>query len=898
MALAPGTRLGPYEIGVPLGAGGMGEVYRARDTRLDRQVAIKILPSHLSTDPVRKQRFEREAKTISSLNHPNICVLHDVGEQDGTDYLVMECIEGETLSKRLERGQLPLEQVLKYGEQIADALDRAHRSGVIHRDLKPGNIMLTKSGVKLLDFGLAKPVVEAFVNGQTLSQSPGTAGPLTAEGAILGTMQYMSPEQLEGKETDARSDVYSYGTVLYEMATGMPAFRGKSQASVIAAIMDREPALISATQPMSPPALDALVKTCLEKDANERWQSIHDVKLQLKSIAIGESASAASTAGMSKLGGLERWLWMAGLLTLLASGSTLYFRKGSGEVAGEAIWANVLAPEHTVYSYFAGPVTVSPDGKELAFVAASDKGKETIWVRPLDSPNAVELAGTEGASYPFWSPDSRTLGFFSGGKLKRIDAAGGPILTICEAAGTRGATWNKQGTILFSGTWTPVFKVSASGGAPVAVTNPSQLAMSHRWPHFLPDGKHFLYLQANFASGSAEAASIYVGSLDSKESKLLFNARSNVAYFDGYLLYLRERTLLAQPFDLGKLELTGDSFPIAENVQFSDFVWGGVFSVSPTGVLAYQGGATPANSQLLVYDRKGTRVGQVGEPADYGTVRYSPDGQRVVADVLDYSAGNYQLGVWSHNNWTKLTFNVSRTTYPVWSPDGNRVVYSANPRGPYDIFMRASNGTGKEEKLYENDASKMTTSWSPDGKFIAYNVLSDDKRRVEIWMLPMVGEHKPYPFLQAAYNIGQGRFSSDGRWLAYVTDESGRANVYVTPFPDGKGKWQISADGGSMVRWRKDGKELYYLNATGDLMAVEVTGSGQEFSVGRPRILFHMELKTGPSRYDLSSTSEQIGYDASPDGQRFIVTAPVEGSASPVTLVTNWKPMRKGGPGH
>jgi Tol biopolymer transport system component len=876
----------------------MGEVYRARDTRLDRQVAIKILPSHLSADPLRKQRFEREAKTISSLNHPNICVLHDVGEQDGTDYLVMECIEGETLSKRLEKGPLPLEQVLKYGEQIADALDRAHRSGVIHRDLKPGNIMLTKSGVKLLDFGLAKPVAEAFVSGQTLSQSPGAGGPLTAEGAILGTMQYMSPEQLEGKETDGRSDVFSYGTVLYEMATGMPAFRGKSQASVIAAIMDREPPLISSSQPMSPPALDALVKTCLAKDANERWQSIYDIKLQLKNIAIGESVSTASTAGMSKLAELERWLWVAGLLTLLALGSTLYFRKGSGGVAGAPIWASVLAPEHTVYSYFAGPVTVSPDGKKLAFVAASDKGKETIWVRPLDSPNAVELGGTEGASYPFWSPDSRTLGFFSGGKLKRIDAASGPILTICEAAGTRGATWNRQGTILFSGTWTPVFKVSASGGQPVAVTNPTQVAISHRWPYFLPDGKHFLYLQANFASGSAEAASIYVGSLDSKESKLLFNARSNVAYFDGYLLYLQERTLLAQPFDLDKLELSGDSFPIAENVQFSDFVWGGVFSVSPTGVLAYQGGATQANSQLLIYDRKGTRVGQIGEPADYGSVRYSPDGQRVVADVLDYSAGNYQLGVWAHNNWTRLTFNVSRTTYPVWSPDGNRVVYSANPRGPYDIFVRASNGTGKEEKLYENDASKMTTTWSPDGRFIAYNVLSEDKRRVEIWMLPMVGEHKPYPFLQAAYNIGQGRFSLDGNWLAYVTDESGRANVYVTPFPDGKGKWQISADGGSMVRWRKDGKELYYLNATGDLMAVEVTGNGKEFSVGRPQTLFHLELKTGPSRYDLSSTSEQIGYDASPDGQRFIVTAPVEGSASPVTLLTNWKPMRKGGPGH
>ena len=331
-------------------------------------------------------------------------------------------------------------------------------------------------------------------------------------------------------------------------------------------------------------------------------------------------------------------------------------------------------------------------------------------------------------------------------------------------------------------------------------------------------------------------------------------------------------------------------------MQFSDFVWGGVFSVSPVGVLAFQGGATPANSQLLVFDRKGTQVGHVGEPADYGTVRYSPDGQRVVADVLDYSAGNYQLEVWTHDNWTKLTFNVARTTYPVWSPDGARVAYSANPRGPYDIFVKTSNGTGNEEKLYENDLSKMTTSWSPDGRYIAYNVLSADKRRVEIWMLPMVGEHKPFPFLQAGYNVGQGRFSRDGKWLAYVTDETGRANVYVTPFPDGKGKWQVSADGGSMVRWRGDGKELYYLNGTGDLMAVEVNGSGQEFRIGPPQRLFHMELKTGPSRYDLSSTSEQIGYDVMPDGKQFIVTSPVAGSASPVTMVTNWRPIKRGAP--
>jgi Tol biopolymer transport system component len=873
----------------------MGEVYRARDTRLNRQVAIKILPAHLSNDLTRKQRFEREAKAISSLNHPNICVLHDVGEQDGTNYLVMECIEGETLAKRLEKGPLTLEQVLKYGEQIADALDRAHRSGVIHRDLKPGNIMLTKSGVKLLDFGLAKPMAEAFVSGQTLSQSPGRSGELTAEGAILGTMQYMSPEQLEGKETDARSDLFSFGAVIYEMATGMVAFRGKSQASVIAAVMDYEPPLISTSQPLSPPPLDTLVKTCLAKDLNERWQSIHDVKLQLRTIS--EYAPAPTTGGREVgaargMGGRERWLWAAGILALLALTGALYYRRAYGIT--EMVWANITAPEHTRFSYFAGPVTVSPDGKRLAFVAASEQGKETIWVRALDEANAVELVGTDGASYPFWSPDSRSLGFFSSGKLRRIDAAGGPVLTICDASGPRGGSWNQEGTIIFSGTWTPVNKVSASGGTPTPITKPSAQSRSHRWPYFLPDGRHFLYLDANFSAGSVESASVYVASLDSPESTLLFHARSNAAYFDGHLLYMREQTLIAQPFDLKKLEVKGDSFPIAENVQFSDLVWAGVFSVSSTGILAYQGGASQINSQLLMFDRKGTVIKRIGDPADFATVRVSPDGQKIVADIHDFTAGNYQLHVWSHNTWTKLTFGAARTTYPVWSPDGNRIMYSTNERGPYDLYVKSSNGTGTAEKLWESDASKMGTSWSPDGKYGVFNVLSADKRRVEMWAIPMNGDHKPFPVLQTGYNVGQGRFSPDGKWLAYVGDESDRANVYVTPWPEGKGKWQVSTEGGSMVRWRGDSKEVFYLSSSGELKACEVDGTGQDFRAGAPQTLFRMVLKTGPSRYDLSSTSEQIGYDVMPDGKAFVVNSPGEGSASPITLVTNWKPVRKG----
>ena len=529
MSLVSGTKLGPYEVMGPLGAGGMGEVYRARDVRLGRSVAIKVLPQQLSSDPLRKQRFEREARTISNLNHPHICVLHDMGHQDGIDYLVMECVEGETLAKRLEKGPLPLEQVLRYGAQIADALDKAHRGGVVHRDLKPGNIMLTKTGAKLLDFGLAKPLdvpsaaslTSLLTSSKALEAEP--RSPLTAEGTVVGTFQYMSPEQVEGKEADERSDMFALGAVLHEMATGKRAFEGKTAASVIAAVLDREPPPISQLQPTSPPALDIVVRTSLAKSPDERWQSAHDVKVQLNWIADASHQDDQPRGSELRRMKRERMVWTGAVLLLLATLFGVYYSRPTPAVS-QPIWSYMLSPEKTAFSNFGGQVVVSPDGRKLAFVARSAEGMELLWVRPLDGPSAHFIAGTEGAFYPFWSPDSQSLGFFAGGKLKTVPASGGPVLTVCDASGSRGATWNATGTILFALTWGGIQSVPASGGVPVAITklDASRNEVSHRWPYFLPDGRHFLYLGANFTGGPAEAASIYMSSLDSKDKKILF----------------------------------------------------------------------------------------------------------------------------------------------------------------------------------------------------------------------------------------------------------------------------------------------------------------------------------------------------------------------------------------
>jgi Tol biopolymer transport system component len=869
----------------------MGEVYRARDTRLERTVAIKILPQQLSNDPVRKQRFEREAKTISSLNHPHICTLHDVGHQDGIDYLVMECVEGETLAKRMEKGPLPLEQALKYGAQIADALDKAHRAGIVHRDLKPGNIMLTATGAKLLDFGLAKPAA-ALVSGMTLTAAATPTTPMTQEGTIVGTFQYMSPEQVEGKELDGRSDVFSLGAVLYEMLTGQRAFEGKSQLSVASAILEKEPESISAIKPMTPPVLDRAVKKCLAKLPDERWQSASDLASELKWMSESDwQAGQPRGPVLRRLMGGERLAWLAAILLLLAALFVVYYRRPAG--ANRPIWSYILPSEKTAFSNFSGPAVVSPDGQKLAFVARTSEGIDLLWVRPLDAAGAQPVAGTEGAFYPFWSPDEQFLGFFAGGKLKTVSASGGPVLTLCDATGPRGATWGGEGTILFALTWGGLQSVPASGGLPVVVTklDASRSETSHRWPNFLPDGRHFFYLAANFTGGPAEAASVYVASLDLKENKLLFHARSNVAYTSGYLLFAQQGTLMARPFDEKRLELKGEPFPIAEHVLYNQLVWRGVFSASTNGVVAYMGSATGSPGQLFWFDRSGKQLQAASGPGDFSWHEVSPDGQRVAVQTLDSAASNYQIGVYDLSRGTnmRLTFGPWRNQSPIWSPDSQTIAYGANQKGRNNmLFQRKSDGTGGEQLLTESANNKFPTSWSADGRFIAYNSTPEGKSNSELWILPLFGDRNPFPFLGTNSNVAEGHFCPHGGWIAYSSDESGRSEVYVTSFPGHQGKWQVSQSGGSMPRWRRDGKELFYLSPNGQLMAADVNLSGTALEITAVHSLFRLRLAPGPPIYDLGPTAGQIGYDVSPDGQRILVNSPAETDAMPITVILNW----------
>jgi serine/threonine protein kinase len=880
MPLGPGTKLGPYEIVGPLGAGGMGEVYRARDTRLERAVAVKVLTAHLSSDPTRKQRFEREAKTISSLNHPHICVLYDVGNQDGVDYLVMECVEGETLAKRLEKGPLPLEQVLRFGAQIADALDKAHRSGVVHRDLKPGNIMLTKAGAKLLDFGLSKTIEAApAANLETMVT---TSKALTADGFIVGTFQYMSPEQLEGKEADARSDIFSLGAVIYEMATGQKAFTGKSQTSLIAAILAAEPQPITKLQPMVPPALERVVKTCLAKDPDDRWQTAHDLKLQLEWIAEGGSLAGVPAPVVARRKSRERVLLGVLATTAMAAVFLGFLYVSRAPEQARIVRASIQSGANSNFNF--GGFAVSPDGKRLAYLASAPDGKNLLWIRSIDSFQAQPLAGTEGAGYPFWSPDGRFVGFFAGNKLKKIEASGGPPETLCDAPFGRGGTWNREGVILFTPTFnTPLYRVDAAGGGTateVTRLDTSKGETSHRWPYFLPDGRHFLYLAGSpYAPKENPTNSIMVGSLDSKESKPLFRTRSNAIYASDHILFLRLDTLMAQPFDAKRLELTGEALPIGDHVRENEPSVFGLFSASSSGVLAYAEGIANENRQLIWVDRSGRKVGEVPGADAYQDLRISPDGKRL-SFTLQSGARDIWIEDIARSARTKLTFGSAsaQTDFvPIWTPDGLRIAYVSARGGKFGLYQRASDGSGNEEILLEpTEKPRHLDDWSRDGKYVAFEEFSQGGWAT--WMLPRFGEQKPYPFLQSPTNLSLLRFSPDGKWVAYCSAETGRMEVYVVPFPGPGAKWQISTGGGIWPSWRRDGKELFYLAPDNKLMAAEVKTTGLNFGVGTVSSLFETRL--------LRSVGQP--YDATADGQQFIINYSGEQPSAAISLVVNW----------
>ena len=897
MTLNPGTRLGPYEIQAAIGAGGMGEVYRARDTRLDRIVAIKILPAQFASDSALRERFDREARVISSLSHPHICPLFDVGQEGSVSYLVIEHLEGETLASRLAKGRLKIDQALQIAVQIAGALDSAHRAGVVHRDVKPGNVMLTKTGAKLLDFGLARsgPLLTSTSSVSVLATTPAA---VTAEGTILGTLQYMSPEQLDGAEADSRSDIFAFGALVYEMVTGRKAFEGKSQASLIASIMSAEPPPIATLQPVAPAPLDRVIQKCLAKDPNDRWQSAKDLADELNWIGRTDSAIHADDARRHTSGRLaarpsrERIAWsVAGVLGAAAIGMLALAYAGylTPRPDQPILYRTALnLPEGASMEGVATGrrVALSPNGRLVAFVAAGGNRERFLWVRKVDALTALPLAGTEGASNPFWSPDSRFIAFVAQGRLRKIEAAGGPPITLAPEAVALGGSWSRDDVILFLPRPGPLYRIGASGGTPDVVTKLDK--DTHSDPVFLSDNRRFLYQVSDLSNRGT--GGIYVGDLNAQEPpKRLLSVNSNAIVADGYLLFARDRTLMAQRFDERRLELSGAATVVGDDLEIGSLPVAGSFSASATGTLAYRTGAIGVRTQLAWFDRKGTQLSAVGDAIDQMTVALSPDGARVVVSSLDTTRNTRDLSIIDlkrNNLRTRFTFDAADDMSPVWSHDGRDVFFASRRRGRLDIFRKPASGAGDEAELLPDDQNNLYPgSVSRDGKFLLYfngNALS--RTGNDLWVLPLTDKGKRQSFMQTEFNELYGTFSPDGRWVAYVSTESGRPEIYVARFPAGGGKWQVSQGGGNYPRWRGDSSEIFFLTPDRKIMSASVDGRGEAFVVGEVKALFESRIR------DVAFAGANANnYDVTPDGQRFLI-AVAEGSTTEpaITFLVNW----------
>jgi eukaryotic-like serine/threonine-protein kinase len=898
MALSAGAHLGPYEIRSALGAGGMGEVYRARDPRLERDVAIKVLPVAFSADSDRLRRFEQEARATAALNHPNILAVYDIGTDGGRAYIVSELLDGHTI--RDVDQQTTVRKAVEYGTQIARGLAAAHEKGIVHRDLKPENVFVTTSGhVKILDFGLAK-LVELEASG--VSQMPTT--PIdTRPGLLLGTMGYMAPEQLRGQRVDQRADLFAFGAILYELLSGRRAFHRPTSADTISAILDKNPPELPVADRCISPALARIVSRCLEKNPAVRFQSAGDLAFALEGLSHpGEPVVApVVTSGPTR----ERLAWALvgmALAAAIAIGVILNVARPTDEAAG--LKATILPPPETSITDrgLAAPgrrLALSPDGKRLAFTAAGLDGIIRLWVRRLDSLSAQQLVGTEGAVYPFWSPDSQFIAFFSEdgrrrSKLIKMDGAGGPPVTLCELPSTNatGGTWNRDGVILFGMFGTAdgeIRRVSAVGGTPTSVTtlDANIGETRHFTPYFLPDGRHFLYLATGAKDrGPFEPNGLYAGSLDSHERKLLISGGSIAKYANGHLLFLRGSTLMAQAFDANRLAFGGEAFPVAEQVLVGGPTGtAGAFTVSENGVLAYQTGSE--NPSLLTWlDRAGARLGVLGEPGFMGELSLSPDGSRLAVTQFDERGANVDVWLYdvARGVRTRFTSGPRIEGGAVWSPDGKRVIFTANRKtaSDFDLYVKPTDGPGADELLLAGPHAESAESWSADGRFVAYTnqrtfLDTVPSGAADVWVLPLFGDWKPISFLQTNFAETQPRFSRDGRWIAFVSNESGRNEVYVAPFPGPGAKVPVSTSGGVQPRWRGDGREIFYLAAGGRLMAAAVNGN-TSFEVGAARPLFTFRPR------GLAGAS----YDVSADGQRFLVNALVDVAPQPVTLVVNW----------
>ena len=912
MPLLPGTRLGPYEILSLVGAGGMGEVYKSRDTRLDRTVAIKILPETFAADPQFRERFDREARAISQLDHPHVCALYDVGEQDGTAFLVMQFLEGETLADRLTKGALPIDQAIKTAIEIASALDRAHRAGIVHRDLKPGNIMLTKPGARLLDFGLAKSNASVLAGASMLPTAPN----LTAQGTILGTFQYMAPEQIEGQEADARTDIFAFGVVLYEMVTGTRAFTGKTHASLISSILKDAPRPIIELQPLVPPLLDHIVSRCLAKDPDDRWQSASDLTRELR--WINETSAAARVAAAPDAYRARRGRLILGVAAALAGlvigivATTLVAgigRRPATERGSEVARVLVsVAPAEHLQALPVDPTLTegrpsrtamawSPDGRSIVFSGVQGD-RQQLYVRALDHLSATPMAGTEGGSSPFFSPDGRWVGFWSAGALKKTSISGsGPATTICETPVMFGASWGSDDTIIYSQQNAGLWRVPAAGGSAQAIAVPDTKngELKYLLPQLLPGGQTVLFTVIHTPLPTWEDTEIVAQSLATGKRTVLIRGGADARYLrSGHLLYLRRGTLMAVPFDLVRLEVTGGAVALIADVMQSANTpsessesGAGQFSVSESGSLLYlPGGMFPDAERSLAWVDRAGKVQPLALPARaYLSPRISPDGLRVVL----WTQGD--RNVWVHDLargvLTRLT-SEARNARAIWTTDGTRVTFGLATGGNENIFWKPADGSGPAERLTTSDRLQMSGSWSPDGQTLAF-VENRSETLNDIWLLPLQGDRRPRALLQSRFNEAYPDFSPDGHWLAYGSDESGRSEVYVQPYPGPGPRQQVSTDGGTAPAWSRDGRELFYTTtqtaggqATFTRMMAVTVGLRPTFTAGAPRMLF---------QGNFGASAGIRGYDVSPDGRRFLMVQQKERppvSASEMILVQNW----------
>jgi eukaryotic-like serine/threonine-protein kinase len=877
MTIAAVTKLGSYKITGAIGAGGMGEVYQAHDTKLGRDVAVKVLPEAFAHDPEWLSRFQREAKMLAALNHSNIAAIYGLEEDSGRSYLVMELVAGETLAERVKReGAVPVEEALAICKQIAEGLEAAHEKGIIHRDLKPANVKVTPEGkVKVLDFGLAK-AFEGDAANDDPSNSPTLSMAATMHGVILGTAAYMSPEQARGKSVDKRADIWAFGCVLYELLTGKRAFPGETLQDALAAVLEREPDW-QAISPAAPAKIRDLVRRCLQKDSQRRLHDIADARIEIDEAI---SAPAVPVAEPLKTWPPRIWGLARGLLVLgIGVGwMVAHFRQPAAEMRTVRLTVNPPAGTE-----FHNGAAISPDDRLLAFVSGSSGG-DKLWIQSLNSLAARQLPGTDGAALPFWSPDGRSLGFFAADKLKRVDVAGGLPTVICDVGLGRGGSWNAEGIILFNSVNDgPLLRVSAAGGTPTPVTTVDTThENSHRGPQFLPGGRRFLY----FVRADTDNQGVYLGSLDRPQEKIrLLSSATNAVYASdrgkqsGHLFWVRDGALMAQPFDPDEAQLQGEAIVVAEAVGTAAVGIAAV-SVSNDGTLFYHGEET-RRYQLTWYGRDGKSLGVLDQPERYNALRISPDGKRVALQRIEPVPDVWQIE-FARGIPTRVTFSGGVSLGPIWSLDGERIVYSKG--APPNLFSQTVNGVGSEERLIESHDSLFPLDWSLDGRFLLYQAGSNSlslKTQSGLWLLPTAGDRKPVPFLTAPFREVRGQFSPDAKWIAYTSDESGQNEVYVRSFPAGELKGRVSSKGGDWVRWRRDGKELFYVAPDRKVMSATVRAASGSLEIGSPNALFTLAAAA-----DLTGYS----YDVMPDGQRFLVLAPAgEAEAPPMTLILNWQ---------